>query len=84
MDHLPNLLARGGREYELPASYVQDFFQWRQVAEMDLGFEDIIARPEALLQDLTARLGLQQVRGVCWDKGGDRLIAGWDAVPCHT
>jgi hypothetical protein len=31
-------------------------------AELDIGFEDITARPEAVLQDLAARLELREVR----------------------
>ena len=34
----------------------------QDVAELDIAFEDIIARPEALLRDLAARLGLDRVR----------------------
>lgn len=42
--------------------------RWREVAEADLAFEDIIGRPEAVLADLAARMGLHEV-------GCDRLLA---------
>jgi hypothetical protein len=69
-DPLPLALLPSCREYELPASYVKDHFRWRQAAELDLGFEDIIARPEALLRDLASRMGLRQV---CATESGRRL-----------
>ncbi|KAL4422520.1 hypothetical protein ABPG75_008717 [Micractinium tetrahymenae] len=42
----------------LPGSYVEDHLRWRELAELDLSFEDITQRPEACLQQLAQRLGL--------------------------
>ena len=42
---LPTLACR---EFALPESYVRDHLRWRRVAEADIAFEDVIARPQVL------------------------------------
>eukprot|EP00887_Chlorella_sp_A99_P006453 scaffold3.g6453.t1 len=49
---------RVGWAHDLPFGYVEDHMRWKDVAEVDIAFEDIVARPEALLEDLATRMGL--------------------------
>ncbi|GAB4821972.1 hypothetical protein N2152v2_009018 [Parachlorella kessleri] len=49
---------RVGWANDVKRGYVEDHFRWKDCAELYIAFEDILGRPEDLVNDMATRLGL--------------------------